>query len=150
MAGRGKAPKPPEQRRTGHVPQRGDWVATPGVGWQHGPLPPAPTRLLKASKETWDVWFAAWFAAHWGPQDLPMLGQVIRLFDRVERGSATAAERTELRQLSDSYGITPKGQQDRRWTAPKDDTPSVSPGDQAPAEEPGGRYGHLRAVTKAG
>ena len=48
---------------------------------------------------------------------------------------------TELRQMLDNYGITPKGQQDRRWTAPKaKDEPAAA----APAE--GKAYGHLRAV----
>lgn len=151
MAGRGPAPKQPDQRRRANAPERGDWVTTPGMGWQHGPLPDCPPRLLKVSRETWDTWFAAWFAAHWGPQDLPMLRQVIRLFDRVERPSPTAAERTELRQLMDSYGITPKGQQDRHWVAPKADAPATTadpadPGDLAPGEAKPGLYGHLRSV----
>lgn len=151
MAGRGPAPKPRSQRRRTNAPERGDWVATPGIGWQHGPLPVAPPRLLKSSRETWDAWFTAWFAANWGPQDLPVLRQIIRLFDRVERPSPTAADRSELRQLMDSYAITPKGQQERRWTPPKANDPAVSPADEPqPDKQPGGRYGHLRSVTKAG
>jgi hypothetical protein len=78
-----------------------------------------------------------------------MLRQVIRLYDRVERGLATGSERIELRQLSDSYGITPKGQQDRRWAPPKDEAPAATtPADGAPTEEPGGRYAHLRSVPE--
>ena len=38
------------------------------------------------------------------------------LWDRVDRGDIWRA--AELRQWLDGFGITPKGQQDRRWTKP--------------------------------
>lgn len=139
MAGRGPAPKA-ERRNRSDVPIRGEWRAEPGIGWQHGDLPAAPTGLLKVSRETWATWFGAWFAAHWTPDDLPMLRQVAKLYDKVERGTALSAERTELRQLADSYGITPKGQQDRRWKPPAEDGQPAT----VPASAPTGRYGHLR------
>jgi hypothetical protein len=42
----------------------------------------------------------------------------------------------------DGYGITPKGQQDRRWLRAKpDDKPK-------PAEVLAGPYAHLRVVSK--
>lgn len=141
MAGNGPAPS--ENRRRTTEPARGDWQAAPGVGWQHGDIPKAPTGLRPASRETWDVWFKAWFAAHWTPDDLPILRQIIKLYDRIEREDATAADLTQFRQLIDSYGITPKGQQDRRWTPPKAEEPPAATGDV-----PAGRlYGHLRAVN---
>ena len=62
---------------------------------------------------------ASWFAAHWTPSDLPGLRQVIRLYDQVERGEFQRS--SELRLQMDTYGITPKGQQDRRWLPPKED-----------------------------
>jgi hypothetical protein len=61
----------------------------------------------------------AWFAAHWTLDDLPGLRTLIRLYDQVERGEWPRA--TELRLSMDTYGITPKGQQDRRWARPVDD-----------------------------
>lgn len=117
MAGRGAAPK--EQSRTGHEPQRGNWQTPDGVGWQHGTKPRAPSGLLKASKDAWDTWMAAWFAAFWSPSDLPGLRQLIRVYDQVERGEFQRAN--ELRLQMDTYGITPKGQQDRRWRPPTED-----------------------------
>ena len=141
MAGHGPAPKEDRQRRS--EPARGEWSGALGVGWQHGDVPKTPPNLRPASRETWAVWFAAWFAAHWTPDDLPMLRQVIRLYDKVERDDASAADLTQFRQLIDSYGITPKGQQDRRWSAPKDEPNAVA------GEPPvAGRYGHLRAVSE--
>lgn len=85
-------------------------------GWQHGKAPAPPTGLMPASRAAWVTWMRSWFASFWTPEDLPGLRQVIRLYDQVERGEFVRM--TELRQMMDNYGITPKGQQDRRWRPP--------------------------------
>lgn len=139
MAGRGPAPKQ-TGRRTRHVPQRGDWQPTSQQGWQHGEIPTPPDGLKDATVVAWHTWFAAWFASHWTPDDLPGLRIVIGLYDQVERGEFTRA--TELRQLMDNYGITPKGQQDRRWQRPKEDEPSPSQ-----QREGVDHYAHLKVVS---
>lgn len=79
---------------------------------------------MPASVEAWETWMGAWFAAHWTPEDLPGLRQVIRLYDQVERGEFQRAN--ELRLQMDTYGITPKGQQDRRWEPPSQEKPAAS------------------------
>jgi hypothetical protein len=133
----GKGPPPKTSRRRANAPERGDWVPTEGTGWQHGPkVPPMPAGLMPRSRKAWRTWFRSWFASHWTPADLPALEQVIRLYDQVERGEYQRA--TELRMMMDTYGITPKGQQDRRWKPPE-----AAP---APAPKPQ-HYGHLKAVT---
>jgi hypothetical protein len=132
-------PAPKTERRRRNTPARGEWQPAPSSGWQHGDTPPAPSGLLKASKEAWDTWMRAWFAAHWTPDDLPGLRQIIRLYDQVERGEFQRS--TELRLSMDTYGITPKGQQDRRWAPPKADEkpkPTASTG----------HYSHLRVVNE--
>ena len=139
MPGRGPAPKPNRRRR--NKPVRGEWRATPGIGWQHGELPVPPDGLKDVSLWAWTAWFQAWFAAHWTPDDLPGLRVVIRLYDEVERGEFTRA--TELRQMLDNYGITPKGQQERRWERPKPVEPPVKTA-ETEADDP---YSHLRAVS---
>ena len=111
MAGRGPAPK--EDRRRANVPERGEIVAASGTGWQHGDIPAPPEGLMPASETAWRTWFAAWFAAFWSPADLPGIRHMIRLHDQVERGEFQRS--TELRMTMDTYGVTPKGQQDRRW-----------------------------------
>jgi hypothetical protein len=110
-------PAPAEHRQRTNEPARGDWQAAPGVGWQHGDIPPCPARG-EAAAETWRGWFTDWYASHWRPGDLPNLRLIIKLWARADSGKATGAERSELRQLMDSYGITPKGQADRRWKPP--------------------------------
>jgi hypothetical protein len=140
MAGRGFAPK--ETGRRGHDPLvRGDWQAVPAVGWQHGDVPAPPRPLSKAAIETWHAWFGSWFAAHWTPEDLPVLRMVIKLYARTLSGTATGSERSEFRQLADSYGITPKGQQDRRWKRPEA-APAATP-EMTPTP-----YAHLSVVNE--
>jgi hypothetical protein len=89
------------------------------VGWQHGDPPEPPDGLLAASREAWATWMGAWFAAYWAPADLPGLSVLIRLYDQVVRGEFRRA--AELRLWEDTYGITPKGQQQRRWVRPDGD-----------------------------
>lgn len=104
----------------------------------------------------------SWFAAHWTPDDLPGLRRVAQLYDLCERyaddpfietetrkGDVVYIPRphpaAELRQMMDNYGITPKGQQDRRWVRPKADAkPGTRSG--AKAAKADAPYGHLRVV----
>ncbi len=131
-------PAPQETRRRRNVPVRGDWQATPGVGWQHGELPKPPDGLLAASRDAWQTWMRSWFAAHWTPDDLPGLRKVINLYDATERGELIRS--AELRMSMDGYGITPKGQQDRRWTRPK-------PDERAPEQPVSDKYARLKSVS---
>jgi len=144
MGGRGPAPKPATSRRTRHKPTRGEWQAMPGIGWQHGAMPKPPDGLLAASRVAWTTWMQAWFAAHWTPSDLPGLRKVIQLYDATERGELHRS--AELRMSMDNYGITPKGQQDRRWSPPKPEEQPV--GDQHPeTAADADPYRHLKAVS---
>jgi|GEM_PF-3588073 len=136
MAGRGPAPKADRVDKS-DKPGRGEITAAAGVGWQHGRKPAPPDGLMKPSQDAWRVWMGAWFASFWSPDDLPGLRQVIRLYDQVERGEFQRS--AELRMSMDNYGITPKGQQDRRWKPP------VKP-EQKSATAGAGRYAHLKAV----
>jgi hypothetical protein len=126
MAGRGREPKAQSERRNHHEPGRGEWNAADGVGWQHGETPAPPDGLKAESIEAWRVWMGAWFAAHWTPDDLPGLRTLVLLYDQVQRGEFQRAN--EVRLQMDTYGITPKGQQDRRWARPSVDGESPTAG----------------------
>lgn len=95
---------------------------------------------MPASIEAWSIWFRAWFAAHWTPDDLPGLRKVILLYDATERGELRRS--AELRMAMDGYGVSPKGQQDRRWLRAKPDEKPTQ------AEVPAGPYQHLRVVNE--
>ncbi len=84
----------------------------------------------------------SWVAAHWSLMDLPGLRTLILTYDQVERGEFQRGP--ELRLLMDTYGITPKGQQDRRWAPPKPEEPAKPAGiDTGSVDD---RFKHLRAV----
>lgn len=162
MAGRGPAPAANRRRR--NKPARGEWHPTPGFGWQHGPNPrPEREEALSAeSIRAWDSWMASWMASHWTLADLAGLSVTIHLLEQtvdyqrepfIEKDYITVKGEvkktwvvkpnpvSELRQLMDSYGLTHKGQQDRRWAPPKaDEKPEVA------KVAAGGKYAHLRAV----
>ena len=142
MAGKGPAAKPVRRRR--NTPARGSWKPAIGVGWQHSPFPVPPDGLLESSRLAWDTWLRAWFAANWTPADLPGLRQVVRMYDQVERGEFQRS--SELRLLMDTYGITPKGQQDRRWMPPRVEEPAVAPVEPEVQPTP---YAHLGLVKNA-
>ena len=76
----------------------------------------------------------------WTPSDLPGLCKVIKLYDATERGELQRS--AELRMSMDNYGITPKGQQDRRWLPPKAEEPEAPKVDRTDD----GPYAHLRAI----
>ena len=148
MAGRGPAPKAQRYRRT--APVRGDWTPSPDGGWQHD-LPKAPTDITPATERMWQDWFRAWWAGHWTPDDVPMLRFIIRLYDRVLRGDLKRLP--ELRQWLDAYGITPKGQQDRRWQRPEPSKPGRYPGSprrlpRLRVTDPASPYAHLRVTEE--
>lgn len=141
MAGRGRAPKDPTQRINDHAPERGEIQTATAAGWQHGKVPAPPAGLMPATQQAWKTWMKAWFAAFWSPDDLPGLNHMILLYDQVQRGEFQRS--AELRLTMDTYGVTPKGQQDRRWRPPvKESKPAaVAPGRA--------RYGGLRVVDDA-
>lgn len=140
MAGRGRPPK--EDRVNAHALQRGDIKVADHPCWA-GEVPEVPEGVMPATAEAWRVWFSAWFSAHWTPDDVPGLRQLIRLYDQVERGEFQRAG--ELRIQMDTYGITPKGQQDRRWKQPvvKDEQGG---GSTPTTPRTGKQYGHLRSA----
>lgn len=138
------APKDPGERARRNVPERGEWQASTVRGWQHGRVPAPPPKCLKVTRDVWETWFRSWFAAFWQPEDLPGLYLVAKLYDSVMRDNLAKA--AELRISMDSYGMTPKGQQDRRWKRPALGGEAEVEGGKAGSPGSGGHYAHLRAV----
>jgi len=110
--------KDPAERVGRVVPQLGELVAAPVACWQ-GEVPEPPFGMAPPTLDAWATWFASWFSAFWTPADLPGLRQMAKLYDVVDRGEkGSLSVAGELRLWLDSYGVTPKGQQDRRWKPP--------------------------------
>lgn len=146
MAGVG--PPPAEDRQRTNEPARGDWQAAPGVGWQHGEIPPCPLRS-KVATQTWATWFRSWFAAYWTTEDLPNLRLCIKAWARADGPEPKGTDVASYIRLADDLGITRKGQQDRRWKRPLDQAALGPSADPAPddAFDPREAYGHLRVVN---
>ncbi len=134
MSGRGRTPKD-HRRNPADIPKRGEWQPASGIGWQHGPIPAPPEGLTEPAHQAWQTWMGSWFAAHWAPGDVPGLYVVIRLYNEVVLGRFQRS--TELRLWMDTFGVTPKGQADRRWQRPEP---------TQPAKKATGAYDYLRVV----
>ncbi len=111
----GRVPKLPEQRRNRTPLRGGEWVRLPATP-RGGRVPTLP-KSLKLSSATHEWWRGIWrspVARMWTPWDVPALHELAILRDRLlVDGKASLA--VEVRLRSDSYGLTPKGRQQRRW-----------------------------------
>jgi hypothetical protein len=77
---------------------------------------------------------------------VPALNLIIKMFDRVSRGAPPSHAR-ELARWLDSYGVTPKGQQQRHWLPPNRDELDPQPAGKHAGPSP---YSHLRLVDEHG
>lgn len=122
MAGRGKEPKNPEERRRRNVPTRGEWVDLPKSNPEK---PPAPANDWHPhTKTAWNSWWADPASLMWGPADQDTVRELARLHDRMEsmegtRGLSSMA--SEVRQRKDGLGLSEKGKRDLRWRVVSDE-----------------------------
>jgi len=109
MAGRGPAPKAPEQRRRYGQPARGEWVD----------LEPLDEPVLKiwddrftVPRDLWEAWRISPVTSQYGPEDVAAICALA-----IEWETRTFADRD--RQM-DKLGLTPKGKRDLRWRTPNE------------------------------
>ena len=112
----------------------------------HGKWPDPPEGVTEATATAWRTWGAAWFASFWQPPDLPALRVIAFLYEQVVAGDFVRS--AELRQWSDAFGITPRGQQSLRWRPPAS-APAPTPDDASQGGPAKRRYGHLKPVDEA-
>lgn len=146
MPGRGPTPKlHPSRARDAKRRLRGNFVRSVAIGWQDGEIPEPPPGVSSVTRAAWRAWISGWVASHWVRADLPGLYVMARLYDAVEAGQLNKA--TELRYWLDTFGLTPKGAQDRRWLPPADVPGPVETRLIALDSSP---YSHLRADEDPG
>jgi hypothetical protein len=142
MAGQGRAPKPPEQRRNHHAPRAGEWVDMPPL--TEPVLPPLPSGSWSARTEAaWAAWAADTATGMYGSADIQLAIDLAYIYEAWVL-EPTAALAGEIRQRQDSLGLSPKGRQDRRWRLAATETESTAPS-SPPAPRRTARN-HLRAV----
>jgi transglutaminase-like putative cysteine protease len=92
---------------------------------------------VQVTRDAWQAWFQAWFAAHWIPADLPGLRVLVLLYNAVQTGERQRA--AEVRMTMKAYGMTPEGQAALRWKTPEEPVGASKAAGTT-------RYGHLQAV----
>lgn len=118
MAGRGPAPKDPDQRRRANAPAAGEWITLPAK--THFRVPKLPTRgkgfgpWSARTRAAWKAWWTDPAATQWGEGDRDLVVHLAYLYEQWVR-EPTVSAAGEIRQLRDSLGLSPKGRQDRRW-----------------------------------
>ena len=119
-------PKPDGERRNRHAPAFG-WKVLPAEG-RKGPTPPLPDwRKWSESTLTW--WQALWAtpqASQWLTDD-PELPRLALMHETVWSSSRpSAALLTEMRQIEDRHGLSPKAMLQLRWIV-AEPAPSEAP-----------------------
>ena len=118
MAGRGPAPKPASQRRNKNEKQRGDWL---DIRYPTSAPPELPDRgegrgsWSVRTRRAWVAWWSDPASTQWTPGDVELVEHLADVMEGWVREPETAGRATEVRQLRDVLGLTPKGRQDRRW-----------------------------------
>lgn len=114
----GPAPKDESQRRRTNAPTVA-WVELPAEG-RSGPVPKLPPKSpgdrnwLKQTREWWARLWTKPQATQWDDDDASMF-RLAALYDLFWRGEATAANQSEMRQIEDAHGLSPKSMLALRW-----------------------------------
>lgn len=142
MAGRGPAPKLPEERRDGHQKRRGEWIELPAVNPAKPPaMPTAPKGGWSVgTRSAWKAWWADPVSLCWTPADVENVRALAYLHHEVERGKSSAAPEVRLR--LDGLGLTQKGKRDFRWRIVTDEVAGARE-----KSKPAPHYERLRVVN---
>jgi hypothetical protein len=105
MAGRGPAPKPPEQRRRRNAPEGGEWIDVGPL--EKAVLGVADRKWSATARGLWVEWRKDPVTQLYSPADLAAIRELARTFDDLPPN--------EQRLRMDGLGLTPKGKQGLRW-----------------------------------
>jgi hypothetical protein len=151
MAGRGPAPKAPDQRRRRNEPTAGEWVTLTA---DDVPKPPSlPSRgkgrghWSPRTRRAWKQWWSDPVSLQWGPGDRDLVEHLADIYEEWVRDPMPTSA-SEIRQLRDSLGLSPKGRQDRRWRfAPLADVVALE--DELEKKKPAKSRARLKVVDAA-
>ena len=110
----GPAPKPPEQRRNRHAPERGEWIDIWAPRLEQA-AHPALSTLSKDSwkastRRLWDAWRFDPASTYWAEADLAYALETLSIYETEEK-----LPWAELARRWDKLGLTPKGKRDLRY-----------------------------------
>jgi hypothetical protein len=142
MAGRGRAPKLPDERRNRSEPQRGEWIELRPL--ERPVLPALPRRgrgegqWSPRTRRVYEGWRSDPVTATFGRNEIAATVELAFLQEELARGKVALA--SEIRQRADGLGLPLKGKRDLRFRV-------VGPGELVRLERSAPRkQRHIRAV----
>jgi hypothetical protein len=126
MAGRGPAPKSPEQRRRYGQPARGEWVDLepfegPPILREYDPDWATSVVITEAGatevptgvrRQMWEAWRRSPVTTQYGVEDIAAIEELAAQFYALPPAQRFA--------MMDKLGLTPKGKRDLRWRTPNE------------------------------
>jgi hypothetical protein len=118
-------PKPKEQRRNRHAPQRGEWVDLEPLekpvlpeydpawsGWTTVRTRDGDEYEIRSgvSPQMWEAWRSSPVTSQYGPEDIAAICYLGERFHSLSDAARLSA--------MDKLGLTPKGKRDLRWRTP--------------------------------
>lgn len=107
-------PKPPGQRRRRNVSQP-QWKQLPADGRQDEAPPLPPAEWLDSTREWWKSIWASPMATLWLDADVPALVRLAQMIDQCNQGVVSGEFLSEIRQLEDRFGLSPKARKGLFW-----------------------------------
>lgn len=136
-------PKPPGQRVRRNAGQ-GQWSKLPGGARREDRPELGLGDVVPATAAWWDEVWSSPMAAMYLDADVPGLRRLAALLDLTYRGDARADLMSEIRQLEDRFGLSPKARRSLQW-----EISAAGGEEEAPAAPQAARRDHsrfLRAV----
>lgn len=107
-------PKPPGQRRRRNSGQP-QWKELPADGRQGAPPPLPPAEWLDSTRDWWKAIWASPMATVWLDADVPALVRLAQMIDQCNRDNVSGEFLSEIRQLEDRFGLSPKARKGLFW-----------------------------------
>ena len=118
MAGRGPAPKDPDERARTNAPERGEWRTLPPLTKPVLPTLPKRSRgegpWSPRTRAAWSSWRKDSVTQVYGPAEISMALEAIYLHEEMVRDPKPTRS-AELRQWLDRLGLSLKGKRDLRF-----------------------------------
>lgn len=120
MAGTGRAPKDPAERRNRTPPSRGEWVDLEPL--TKPVLPELPgEEWSPRTRVAWAAWRADPVTSQYSSADVQAAIDLAYVYEQWVDGRAVA---DEVRQRQDRLGLNPKGKRDLRWRVAEPEEPA--------------------------
>lgn len=154
MAGYG--PEPKEQRRRRNIPTKQAKQAQLPASGRKGRAPNIPSHIAATDelRELWRTWWSSPQATQWHTQTVkPIVGRLLALHAQEVDEGPEPRRSSEMRQLEQNLGLSPKGLRDLCWVIVDDAELIEQPAPQASgvssSASSSGRRGRVLSLVDA-